>query len=332
MNCLLQNYTKPVRTPLLLLVYNRPSHTKQAIEAILKENPGQVFIAGDGPKPHNSADSEKVGQVWEIVSNAKWNCPVSVLKNDKNKGCYLSVSQALDWFFNRVNYGLVIEDDVVIAKHSLDYFEHMMQVSAHDSRVGGVSIFNSVPTSYLSEPNTPYRLSVYTSSQGWGTWSNRWVHYRRSFNDWREWLPPEKLGELGDKRFVRYWSSFFDGQVENFLPSWDFLWLATNWSMGWKTLASNINMTLNIGFDKEATFSHTQPLWYPRATYSDKVRRVLNSNLDVDLNVDKLADKWISNNVMGISVSKAIKRNLVKRFPKTYSRYYNLRLRHMPQL
>ena len=105
------NLIAPLRTAVLFLVFNRPDTTTQCVEKIRKAKPPRLYIAGDGPREGFTDDKEKVAKVHEIVSKIDWPCEVKKLFRTKNLGCKKSVSEAITWFFEYEEQGIILEDD-----------------------------------------------------------------------------------------------------------------------------------------------------------------------------------------------------------------------------
>jgi len=101
----------PLTTPVLFLVFNRPDTTRQVFEAICQAKLKQLFVAADGPRPDKPDEWEKCQQVREIATAVGWDCEVKTLFRDRNLGCKIAVSSAIDWFFEHVEEGIILEDD-----------------------------------------------------------------------------------------------------------------------------------------------------------------------------------------------------------------------------
>ena len=101
-----------LNTPILFLVFNRPEETKLVLDGIRAIQPKQLFIAADGPRKNVASDTELCRLTRElIVSNIDWDCDVKTLFREDNLGCAKAVSGAITWFFENVEYGIILEDD-----------------------------------------------------------------------------------------------------------------------------------------------------------------------------------------------------------------------------
>ena len=48
-----------VKTPVVMMVFNRPENTKKVFEQVQKVKPKQLFVIADGPRKENKKDSDK---------------------------------------------------------------------------------------------------------------------------------------------------------------------------------------------------------------------------------------------------------------------------------
>ena len=101
----------PFTTPVLFLIFNRPDTTQKVFDAIKKAKPKQIFVAADGPREDKEGEKEKCEQARKVIEKIDWDCKVKTLFRDKNLGCKVAVSSAIDWFFENVEEGIILEDD-----------------------------------------------------------------------------------------------------------------------------------------------------------------------------------------------------------------------------
>jgi len=104
--------TQPVAcAPVLFLVFNRPEQTARVFEAIRQARPSRLYVAADGPRPDRPRDAQACAQTRAIATEIDWPCQLHTLMRDFNLGCAQAVSQAITWFFEQEEEGIVIEDD-----------------------------------------------------------------------------------------------------------------------------------------------------------------------------------------------------------------------------
>ncbi len=56
-------------TPVLLLAFNRPEHTKKVLEVLRKVKPTQLYVAVDGPRLGRESDEQGCKAVRYLLMN-----------------------------------------------------------------------------------------------------------------------------------------------------------------------------------------------------------------------------------------------------------------------
>ena len=129
-------------TPILFIVFNRPSQTKHVFEAIRSRKPTKLYIAADGPRPKISEDKEKCSMVRDILSQVDWACQVETRFQDENLGCKEAVSGAIDWFFEHEEEGIILEDDCLPSSYFFVYAASMLERYRENDKmmhIGGIN-------------------------------------------------------------------------------------------------------------------------------------------------------------------------------------------------
>src|SRR5665647_2682566 len=100
------------KTPILFIIFNRLDTTKQVFAQIKNAQPAQLFIAADGPRTDREGEKEKCEEVRQwVLDQIDWNCDVKTLFRNENLGCGRGPATAIDWFFENVDMGIILEDD-----------------------------------------------------------------------------------------------------------------------------------------------------------------------------------------------------------------------------
>lgn len=239
-------------TPILFLIFNRPETTARVFSEIRKLQPKYLFIAADGPRPKKEGEVSKCDQARKIVADIDWPCEVQHLYRNFNLGCGIAVSEAISWFFSKVEMGIILEDDCLPDQSFFSFCEEMLTKFAHKEdimHIGGSSfVSNEMRDSYPFS----YYFSAYPLIWGWATWRRAWQQYQ--FNVQDIVLADHQL--FKEKEQNRYWK----GTVANFqkkpLDTWDVQWTICLWKNHGKSITPIQNLVNNIGFGVEAT--HTK--------------------------------------------------------------------------
>lgn len=239
-----------MKTPVLFIVFNRLDTVKRVFEQIKKEKPSKLYIASDGPRKDIEREREKVEKVREyVLNNIDWNCQVKTLFQMNNLGCKLNVSQAITWFFNNEEQGIILEDDTLPVETFFQYCEELLQRYKDNKRIAIISGFNAVSDKIKSKSS--YFFSVYNPCWGWATWRDRWEKYDVEMRDYPLWLKSGGLDKLFSDILVRnYWKGIFDLyylKINN--TSWDAQFTYTCFKNNWLTIIPAKNQILNIGFN-----------------------------------------------------------------------------------
>src|SRR5690606_40623722 len=102
---------KPLATPVLLIIFNRPDTTRLVLEAIRKVRTPRLYIAADGPRPGIGSDEERCEGARELSNSIDWDCEVIKWYREENLGHDKGVSTAISWFFVYEAEGIILEDD-----------------------------------------------------------------------------------------------------------------------------------------------------------------------------------------------------------------------------
>jgi hypothetical protein len=122
-------------TPILFMIFNRPDTTRVVFEEIRKIKPTLLYISGDGPREDRQGEKELVDEARKIATAIDWPCEVKTLFQEKNLGCKYAPSQAITWFFNQVEEGIIIEDDCVPHPDFWRFCEELLAKYRTDERV-----------------------------------------------------------------------------------------------------------------------------------------------------------------------------------------------------
>ena len=244
--------THPLKTAVLFLVFNRPDTTRQVFEAIRKAKPPRLYVAADGPRADKSKEGEKCEQVRRIATQIDWDCEVKTLFRDKNLGCRVGVSSAIDWFFKNEEEGIILEDDCLPSQSFFWFCEELLEQYRGDMRVMHIGGTNK---GISFEGEYSYFFSKYVQIWGWATWRRAWEKYDVKIKKWSK--IKEKLEDYyGSAREVYVRRKQFHSVYSENIDTWDYQWnfaCLINWGL---SILPAINLITNMGFCEEAT--HTK--------------------------------------------------------------------------
>ena len=283
------------KKPILFLIFNRPEHTQKVFDAIKKYQPHELFIAADGPRSGMTDDVTLCESTRKVISNVDWDCKIHTLFREKNLGCKKSVSSAINWFFENVEEGIILEDDCVPNQSFFDFCSNMLETYREEERVMMIS-----GTNFLVSENSvreSYFFSRYYSIWGWATWKRAWKYYDPGIKEWSgKKRDLKKLFQ--DKRISRYYSDMFN-LIEKGFDTWDIQWWFTCIFHNGFAIVPMKNLISNIG--NIGTHSDTQgAIGINMPTYEIDVLNLIHpKTISANNDMDKLIYK---NSHVGIDI------------------------------
>ncbi|MDF2529246.1 MAG: glycosyl transferase [Gammaproteobacteria bacterium] len=232
--------------PIVIFAYNRPSHLKQTITALLA-NPlakeSEVFIYSDAAKTSN--DQTKVNEVRAYIDSITGFKSLKLIKQSHNLGLASSIISGVTEIVNQFGKVIVLEDDMITSPYFLTYMNQALNLYEHDAVVA--SIHGYV---YPTKENLPDTFFIKGADcWGWATWKRAWDTFE---------VDGKKLLKAIDERGLK--SEF------NFDNSYDYYWMLVqqimgknnSWAVRWHascllngmlTLYPGKTLVNNIGFD-----------------------------------------------------------------------------------
>jgi len=246
-----EHFTEPV----LVMAFNRPDHLERLLARLREVQPQRVFLAVDGARPHVEREADLVAQCRDLARTIDWTNDVSTLFQASNLGCGLGVSTAITWFFDNVDRGIILEDDIIPETDFFPYCRDLMERYQDDDRVFAISGCNFVPPTAQTRPDLPYRFSQVPHIWGWATWRRSWQQHQLDISGWQRRLPPKRLWDRAGRSAAAaaYWASTFELLARKQVDTWDGQLVLASMVSGQITATSNVNLIDNIGFGASAT-------------------------------------------------------------------------------
>ena len=244
-----------MRSPILLLVFNRPDTTRQVFEEIRRAQPSKLYIAADGPRRDRASDVERCAEVIRIFELIDWPCAIKTLYREDNLGCKKAVSSAIDWFFEQEEEGIILEDDCLPSMSFFSYCDELLEKYRFDERVFIVSGYNRQNT--WKTDKADYFFSNLGGIWGWGTWKRAWQHFDPDMNDLKDFTDQKMFDYLLGKEVGKMRASALLNVKIKHVDSWAFPWgFSRHLNSGMACVPSK-NLVKNIGFGDDAsnTFS-----------------------------------------------------------------------------
>jgi len=255
-----QGITKTFKTPILLICFNRPDHTRRVFDEIKKQKPKTLFVFQDGAREENIQDIEKCASVRDIFEEPlDWECELKTCFLEKNLGCGLGPATGITWFFEQVEQGIIIEDDTIPGSDFFVYAEDLLVRYKKDVQI---KVIGSIHLEEKKYGDGSYHFSMANRNLcAWATWRRAWNNFDYMLTN----ISPVDLLRSMKKynascREIEYWIEILDQLQHGSLieTSWDIQFLISIWLKHGTGIFPNVNLSENIGFDLDATHTtHT---------------------------------------------------------------------------
>ena len=249
--------------PILFLIFNRPNETRQSFQAIKDIKPKKLFIACDGPREENVRDVRRVAEVRKIVQKIDWDCKCEYLFHETNLGCGKGPAAAIDWFFGKVDHGIILEDDCLPTISFFLFCREMLAKYRDNPRIMAIAGTNITKGLFYK---TDYVYSNFPIMWGWATWRRAWQKYDYSMEGWPEIKEKRSLVTRRSELWKLHpvYNEFFEKTYlsinDNTATVWDHQWIFCNWINSGLTVTSTKNLVRNIGFGADATHTISDDL------------------------------------------------------------------------
>ena len=244
-----------MKTPVLLITFNRPDHTRRVLDAVLKQHPSELYVFQDGARDGNANDAESCRMVRETVLGMASDAGVAVHTcfSDRNLGCGAGPMTGISWFFSHVPEGIVMEDDCLPHPDFFAYCEELLERYRDNESVMYIS---STLYDDRWQCENSYDFSHYMITGAWASWARAWNGFDLD------------LLHLDAKRFRRHCKKLLFDTVEadwwyfkvleiqrdeEKKSYWDYQMQIHLFNHDGLTIHPQHNLISNIGFDAAGT-------------------------------------------------------------------------------
>lgn len=237
--------------PIALFVYNRPEHTKRALET-LRESDGfdksPLYIFSDGPK--SSSDAEQIRSVRDTVHKIAGNY-ANIVKASINQGLATSIIQGVSRLCNQYGRVIVIEDDLLVAPSFLNYMNAALQKYEAETSVMQISGY-MFPVPEFSDRVEALFLP-FTTSWGWATWKRAWDYFEPKATGWDKMVDDHRLRSKFNLGGSFDYFTMLKKQNQGKSDSWAIRWYWSVFKRNGLVLFPPASLVKNIGFDGSGT-------------------------------------------------------------------------------
>ncbi len=250
------------RSPVALLVFNRPRKTERVLEAIARARPPKLLVVADGPRAGHAEDERLCRETRAVVERVSWPCEVLTCYAETNLGCRNRILTGLDWVFAQVPEAIVLEDDCLPEPSFFPYCDEMLARYRSEPRVHmvrGGNFFGGRRATARS-----YHFSRWYHIWGWASWARAWRETDPAMSRWPElrdsgWLERRMpLKAMADRA-----RQTFDDAYAGRVTTWEYHFTFMGWVRDALAICPRHNLVTNIGFGADA--AHYRVEQHPHA-------------------------------------------------------------------
>lgn len=250
-------------SPIILFVYNRPWHTKQTIEALLRNElayKSDLFIYSDGPK--NASAALSVSDVRSYIRDVTGFRNVKIVERPTNMGLSNSIISGVTEIINKYNKVIVLEDDMITSPYFLSFMNKALEYYRDKDSVWHISGW-SYPVE-LKTKQDMYFCRV-MEPWGWATWKDKWVFFEKNTNKLISQFSTEDIRSFNLDNTYNAWLQVILNKY-NYIDTWGIYWYATIFQNHGLCLNPVKSYIRNIGLDgsgqncKDPFFTDNQTL------------------------------------------------------------------------
>ena len=238
--------TRQNTAPIVLFVYNRPKHTRQAIEALAANylsNESELFIYSDAPKDQQI--SERVEAVRSLIKDIQGFKSVTIIERDSNWGLANSIIDGVTNIINQYGRVIVLEDDIVVSPYFLNFINGALDYYINEKQVWHISGWNYPVNPEGLEDAFFWRTM---NCWGWATWKDRWQYFEKDANKLIADFNKNDIFRFNVNGTENMWGQVLKNESGK-INTWAIFWYASIFKNKGLCMNPTVSFVRNIGFD-----------------------------------------------------------------------------------
>lgn len=289
-----------INTPILLIIFNRPDKVERLIDSLRTIKPPKVYVSADGPRDGVLTDQVRCAGARAKLSLIDWPCEVFTNFHERNTGADFGPEKAINWFFENVEEGIILEDDCSAHRDFFRFAEELLARYRTNDKIMMISGNNF--QNGIQRGEGSYYYSKYPSTWGWASWKRAWKHYDTKISDYESFMKKNMLDTVCQSNLEKkYWQKFFGKIKSGKLEHWDIKWIFAIWNNNGLAVTPNVNLVKNIGFGLDAThtFKHDDRMVVGTSSLSEIIS-------PATIAVNKEADAYLFRHIYQFTVKKKL--------------------------
>lgn len=274
--------------PIVIFTYNRPLHTQQTIEALLKNeyaSESDLIIYSDAPK--NDVVRKGVQETRQYIKNISGFKSLRIVERERNYGLANNIIEGVTSVANEFGRIIVLEDDLLTSPYFLKFMNEALEKYEDVDEVVSVHgylypVKEKVPTNFFLR---------HTDSLGWGTWKNKWKTFNPDGSFLLNQIESKGLQSLFNFNNSYDFMKMLHAQIEGRNNSWAIRWYASTFLSSKISLYPNASLVFHNGNDLLATNSSSGDDWLD-VELSEKPIPLIDLSIEENLQVRFIYEKF----------------------------------------
>ncbi len=307
--------------PILVLAFKREKTLKKVLESLKLIKPINLYISCDGPNKANKNEIEKVESTRKLIKEfIDWECNLKIRLSDNNKGCKIGATSGIDWFFNQVDEGIILEDDTVPHIDFFNYCSNLLEKYRNDERIWSITGTNFNEKKLKGDYS--YLFSKYPSLWGWATWKRVWQKYDVNIKKWPEIIKSKVMKKIiKDPLERRYWETVCNNLYYRNLPdTWCYQWSLACLLNNGLNIYPKSNLIKNIGFGNDATHTLKEQ---KILNYGKTMKNIIHPDIVIS---NKKLDDYLVNEAQNLKKYRFLGGQLLLLIKQKYLRILKIKL------
>lgn len=248
-------------TPILLITFNRPDHTRRVLTEILRVEPQDLYVCQDGAREGNENDKIKCQEVRDVVKEltsaykaSHEHLKLYTLYQSKNLGCGPGPAAGITWFFENVEQGIVMEDDCLPSPTLIAFEAELLEKYKDDERISLITGTNALSRWRSYKYDYIFSKTGGMTMGSWASWRRAWKHFDWELKSWGNQLTKDKMLKIiGEKAYSEIAPLYDKIYANPPCDAWDYQWAYARALLDSYSIVSTVNQMSNIGFGEEST-------------------------------------------------------------------------------
>jgi len=162
-------------TPILFITYKRFDEALEVFQAIASVRPSRLYFASNKNKTNVASEKHQISRVRSLVDRIDWPCEVFLRYPSHHLNVQQSIYNAITWFFDHEEAGIILEDDCVPHQDFFFYCQELLGRYREESCIWAISGNSFLEDRYPLRDS--YYFSKYFHCWGWASWRRVWERF-----------------------------------------------------------------------------------------------------------------------------------------------------------